>query len=249
MHEVATTTPSQTAFLATGRQDNWWLAPLVTAVGLLAFGAYSTWAAFQGEYYEYGPYLSPLYSPLILLDWWPVSPAFLILWAPLGFRSTCYYYRKAYYRSLFMTPTACSVRARPQHYRGEQMLFLFQNLHRYFLYPALLLIVILTYDAIKAFFFADGFGIGIGSLVLTLNAILLAGFTFGCNSLRHVVGGNCNSFSCVPLGPQRYKAWTFVTFFNAHHMEWAWASLLWVGFTDLYVRLAAMGVITDVRLI
>jgi hypothetical protein len=249
MREAVTSPAERTPFLATSRTDTWWLEPLVIAVGLLAFGIYSTWAAFQGEYYEYGPYLSPFYSPLILVDWWPLSPAFLILWAPLGFRLTCYYYRKAYYRSLFMTPAACSVRALPQNYRGEQMLLWFQNFHRYFLYPALLLIVFLAYDAVRAFIFDDGFGIGVGSLVLTLNVILLAGFTFGCNSLRHVVGGNCNGFSCVPFGQQRYKAWKFVTFFNHRHREWAWASLIWVGLTDLYVRLAAMGIITDVRLI
>jgi hypothetical protein len=249
MREAVTSPAERRPFLATSRTDTWWLEPLVIAIGFLAFIVYSTWAAFQGEYYEYGPYLSPFYSPLILVDWWPLSPAFLILWAPGGFRLTCYYYRKAYYRSLLMTPVACSVRALPQNYRGEQMLLWFQNFHRYFLYPALILIVILAYDAVRAFFFDDGFGIGVGSLVLTLNVILLAGFTFGCNSLRHVVGGKCNGFSCVPFGQQRYNAWKFVTFFNHRHREWAWASLIWVGLTDLYVRLAAMGIITDVRLI
>ena len=109
--------------------------------------------------------------------------------------------------------------------------------------------MILTIDAVKGFIFADGFGIGVGSLILTLNVIFLAGFTFGCNSLRHIVGGNCNGFSCVPLGQQRYKAWKFVTFFNEHHMAWAWVSLIWVGLSDLYVRLLAMGIITDVRFI
>jgi len=249
MSEAVSAAPGGTAFLQTSRKDTWWLAPLATAVGLLAFIVYSTWAALQGEHYEYGPYLSPFYSPLILLDWWPFSPAFLILWAPGGFRLTCYYYRKAYYRALFMTPPACAVRALPQKYGGEQMLLRFQNFHRYFLYLALIFVVILAYDAIKAFSFTEGFGIGIGSLILTLNVIFLAGFTFGCNSLRHLVGGNCNGFSCVPLGKQRYQAWKFVTIFNERHMEWAWVSLFWVGFTDLYVRLASMGIITDVRLI
>jgi hypothetical protein len=110
------------------------LEPLAAALGLLAFIVYSTWAAFQGDYYEWGPYLSPFYSPLIRTHWWPLSPALLILWVPAGFRLTCYYYRKAYYRSLFATPAACSVRCRPQHYRGEQGLLQFQNLHRYFLW-------------------------------------------------------------------------------------------------------------------
>jgi hypothetical protein len=32
-------------------------------------------------------------------------------------------------------------------------------------------------------------------------------------------------------------------------MTWAWISLIWVGFTDLYVRLCAMGIWTDARLL
>jgi hypothetical protein len=31
-------------------------------------------------------------------------------------------------------------------------------------------------------------------------------------------------------------------------MKWAWVSLIWVGLTDLYVRLCAMGLWTDYRL-
>jgi hypothetical protein len=58
-----------------------------------------------------------------------------------------------------------------------------------------------------------------------------------------------NCFSREPLGQQRYKLWQWVTRFNEHHMEWAWVSLFWVGFSDLYVRLVAMGIITDVRFI
>jgi hypothetical protein len=249
MSEVAAAMPSSMPFGSTSRPDRWWLEPMATALGLLAFVVYSTWAAFQGKYYEWGPYLSPFYSPLIRIDWLPLSPALLILWAPGGFRLTCYYYRKAYYRSLFATPAACSVRCRPQPYRGEQALLLFQNLHRYFLYPALILVVILWIDAIRSYIFPQGFGIGVGSIVLTLNAFFLMGFTFGCNSLRHLAGGNVNCFSRQTFGKQRYKAWQFVTMFNERHMQWAWVSLFWVGFSDLYVRLVAMGIITDVRFI
>ena len=100
--------PNQ-SFLETTRIDNWWVGPLFTSIGLLAFIFYSTWAAFQNEHYQWGPYLSPFYAPLLEFEWWPLSPAFLILWAPAGFRFTCYYYRKAYYRSVFLTPSACAV--------------------------------------------------------------------------------------------------------------------------------------------
>ena len=243
-----------TSFLANARPDKWWVEPALIALGLTLFGAYSTWAAAQGTHYEFGSYLSPFYSPLLDYEWWPFSPAFLILWVPLGFRGTCYYYRKAYYRSMFMQPPACAVSGVPHRYSGERRLLLFQNLHRYFLYLSLVFIVILSYDAVIAFGFADGqggwkFGIGIGSLILTLNAIFLAGFTFGCNSLRHLVGGNVDCYSCTRFGKQRHQAWRGVTFFNRHHMRWAWISLFWVGFTDLYIRLCALGWIHDLRIL
>ena len=87
-------------FGETSRRDNWWVQPLVVFLGLSTFLVYSTWAAFQGEHYAYGGYLSPMYSPEIFGDsdhnlfgsqpgWWPswlpFSPGFLILWAPAGF--------------------------------------------------------------------------------------------------------------------------------------------------------------------
>lgn len=241
--------PPRIAFLQTSRHDAWWVGPVATAVGLLAFVVYTTWAAFQGEHYEFGPYLSPFYSPLFKPDWWPLSPAILILWAPAGFRLTCYYYRKAYYRAFMVTPPACAVGARKHSYRGERALFIFQNLHRFMLYLAIVIVVILSYDAVVAFFFEDGFGIGVGTLVLVANALLLAAFTFGCNSLRHLVGGNVDCYSCVAFGKQRYMLWKIVSWFNLRHMAWAWISLFWVGFADLYVRLASMGVITDLRIL
>jgi hypothetical protein len=32
-------------------------------------------------------------------------------------------------------------------------------------------------------------------------------------------------------------------------MEWAWLSLFTVGFTDVYIRLCSMGIISDLRII
>jgi hypothetical protein len=60
---------------------------------------------------EVDGYLSPLFSPLIAPGWlpWFISPGLLILWIPLGFRATCYYYRKAYYRFYFADPPGCAV--------------------------------------------------------------------------------------------------------------------------------------------
>jgi hypothetical protein len=235
----------------TMRRDAWWLELLPVVVILGAFSVFATWRALEGDYYEWGPYLSPFYSPLIKPRWWPFSPAILILGAPLGFRATCYYYRKAYYRSFFLDPPACSVgEFRPHKYRGETAFpLILQNLHRYFLYGALIFLVILWYDAIRAFWFVGGFGIGVGSLVLLTNIILLSLYTFSCHSLRHLVGGKLDCFSCVAFGNQRHAAWRGTSFLNEHHMLFAWLSLCSVAVSDLYVRLVATGAIRDLRLL
>jgi hypothetical protein len=178
-------------------------------------------------------------------SWWNLSPAFLILWIPGGFRATCYYYRKAYYRSFFLSPPACAVRDAGNTYSGETRFpFLFQNLHRYFFYLSLVILVFLWWDALLAFKFPDGVGMGVGTIVLCLNAALLTIFSLSCNSCRHVCGGYLNSFHSAPA---KYKAWSFITRLNEKHMEYAWVSLIWVALTDLYVRLLSMGVITDLR--
>jgi len=236
---------------ASMRRDAWWveLVPVVVVLG--AFSIYATWRAFENGFYEWGPYLSPFYSPLIKPSWWPLSPALLILGGPLGFRATCYYYRKAYYRAFFLDPPACAVgEGRSHRYRGETAFpLILQNLHRYFLYIALIFLIILWYDAIHAFWFDGRFGIGAGSLVLLGNILLLTLYTFSCHSLRHIVGGKLDCFTCVTFGRQRHKAWKGLSFLNEHHMLFAWLSLFSVGLADLYVRLVASGTIQDLRLL
>ncbi len=240
-------------FGSTFRRDAWWVEILPVVIVLGGFGVYATIRAFEGAYYEWGPYISPFYSPLIDPEhrWWPLSPAVLILGIPLGFRTTCYYYRKAYYRSFFLRPPACAVTARkPGRYTGERAFpLVLQNLHRYFLYLSLIFIGFLWYDAGRAFFFADGPGVGMGTLVMVSNVILLTLYSFSCHSLRHLVGGNVDCFSCEVAGATRYKAWRGVSILNGRHGLWAWLSLFSVGLTDLYVTLLARGVITDWRIL
>ncbi|HKR60475.1 MAG TPA: hypothetical protein VJS64_12135 [Pyrinomonadaceae bacterium] len=238
-------------FGSTMRRDAWWLELVPVIIVLGGFSVYATWRAFEGAYYEWGPYLSPFYSPLIQPSWWPLSPALLILWAPLGFRATCYYYRKAYYRAFFLDPPACSVgEANAHKYKGETAFpFILQNLHRYYLYVALIFLIILWYDAIRAFWFNGRFGIGMGSLVLLGNIVLLSCYTLSCHSLRHIIGGKVDCFSCVSFGRQRHSAWRGASFLNEHHMLFAWMSLFSVGLSDLYVRLVASGAINDLRIL
>ena len=255
-------------FGQTHRPDVWWATPLLAFLGLSAFVVYSTWAAFQGANYHYGPYLSPFYSPEIFGEsphawfqgkpgWWPAwllwSPALLILWAPAGFRFTCYYYRGTYYKSFWADPPACAVGEPRKSYLGENSLpLILQNVHRYFSYLALIFILLLAHDAWKALWFENAatgttqFGLGVGTIVLTLNVVFLGGYTLGCHSVRHLIGGFRDTFSTAPL---RHKAYGCVSCLNRRHMLWAWMSLFWVGFTDLYVRLCAMGIWSDWRIL
>ena len=258
----------QRSFGQTMRPDAWWAQPALVFLGLGAFVVYSTWAAFQGAHYYSGSYLSPFYSPEIFGSsphslfgpkpgWWPgwlpFSPALLILWAPGGFRFTCYYYRGAYYKAFWADPPSCSVGEPRKAYRGEHSFpLILQNVHRYFMYIALVFLVILATDVWKGLWFTDpatgraSFGIGVGTLVLAINVVLLGGYTLGCHSLRHLVGGFLDQIS---RSPARRCTYDCVSCFNRRHMLWAWMSLFWVGFTDLYVRLCSMGVWTDWRIV
>lgn len=239
-------------FGSTQRRDAWWVEVVPVAMLLGAFGIYATLRAFEGKFYEWGPYISPFYSPLIDPNhhWWRFSPALLILAGPLGFRTTCYYYRKAYYRAFFLDPPACAVgEGSKGAYRGETRFpFILQNLHRWFLYLAFVFLAFLWWDAIHAFFFPDGFGIGVGSLVLLANIVLLTLYTFSCHSLRHLAGGKLDCFSCTSFGPRRYTAWRWLSSLNGRHMLYAWMSLISVGLADLYVRLVSSGFLKDIRL-
>jgi hypothetical protein len=238
---------------------------LLTAIGLGAFGIYATFRVFyNAEYHlgvgtstlpEHAYLLSPFYSPLLVVPGLPswISPAMLILWMPGGFRLTCYYYRKAYYRAFFLDPPACAVGEHRGHsYRGETRLFLFQNLHRYFLYLALGFLIVLSADVVHSCLWptAGGttFGLSVGSLVLAATTTLLALYTFSCHSLRHIVGGNVDCFSCVAMGQARYKLWRGASALNRHHMFWAWTSLFAVAFADFYVWMSASGVWVDPRI-
>lgn len=275
--------PQRAALAQTSRKDRWWVQPLLVFLGLTAFIVYSTWAALQGKHYfvEGTNYLSPMYSPVLFdapgqtsghawfgpwpswLAWLPpifATPAVLILWAPGGFRFTCYYYRGAYYKAFWGDPLNCAVGEpgfRGRNYRGEAKApLILQNIHRYFFYLAVLFIGFLSYDAIISYFFpvrdATGnvtgwtFGIGVGTLVLTINPILLGGYTFGCHVARHLSGGRRDHLSS--LGGRK-KVYDCVSCLNRRHMLWAWLSLFWVGFTDFYVRMVSMGVWTDWRII
>ena len=255
----------QRGFGQTSRRDAWWAVPLGVFLGLSAFVAYTTWAMFQGEHYEFGPYLSPLYAPVLWGDsphawfgerppFWPgfipFSPALLILPFPGGFRFTCYYYRGAYYKAFWADPPSCAVGEPRTSYRGENSFpLILQNVHRYFFYIAVLFIGMLSWDVWKAMWFVDNgvehCGLGVGTLVLAINVVLLASYTFGCHAARHLFGGFKDEVSKSPVADACYSCTSAL---NYKHQLFAWCSLISVGFSDVYVRLCSMGIWTDLRI-
>ncbi len=245
------------------RTDKWWIQPLITVAVFVSFIIYATFRAFEKKHYFAEPLISPFYSPClstacvegsthfgtpigsITIFGFLISPALFILIFPLGFRLTCYYYRKAYYRSFWMSPPACAVAEPHQKYTGETRApLILQNAHRWFFYAGLVLNVILTYDAIIAFKNPEGeWGhMSIGTLVLVANATFLWLYSASCHTCRHTIGGRLRHFS---KHPYRYKAWTIVSKLNHYHPNFAWVSLIGVAFADFYVRMVASGTITD----
>jgi hypothetical protein len=248
--------------LKTLRADRWWLTPLATFVVFSAFIVYATWRAFDGDNYFSEPYLSPFYSPCLSTEcvpgssdfgqpfgWWGLSPALIILIFPLGFRLTCYYYRKAYYRAFWLSPPACAVAEPHGKYTGETRFPLIaQNIHRWFWYAAVAVALVLSYDVLLAFGPAegesDGIHMGLGTLIMLVNVVFIWLYTLGCHSCRHIMGGKLRHFSKHPV---RYQLWTWVSKLNGQHARWAWYSLFSVALTDLYIYLLATGTIDDLR--
>lgn len=248
------------------RTDRWWAAPALTFAGLMTFLIYGFWAIFDSSYFV-EPYVAPFSSPCLAEScpegarlfgwapvgaWWTLPPGILILGLPTAFRLTCYYYRRSYYRSFWLSPPACAVPdktpvAKSKRYTGERRFpLILQNVHRYSFYGAILIALVLTWDAVLAF--RDPHGewghMGAGALVLWANVVLIWAYTISCHSCRHIVGGRLKSFSKHPV---RYRMWTFVSRLNSRHMQLAWWSMYSVMLADLYVRLVAKDIIPDIQ--
>jgi hypothetical protein len=252
----AGTTPSGFGF--TRRRDRWWVAPTVQGILFTILASYLFFSGIiwtpqiLGTAYEVDGYLSPLFSPLIAPGWlpWFISPGMLILWIPLGFRATCYYYRKAYYRFYFADPPGCAVAEPEVHHRYAMETafpFILQNFHRYFLYLAFIPLTFLWIDAFASLVPPPGdhLRLGLGSAIFFVNVVLLTGFSLSCNSLRHLVGGRLDCFSCTRRQRAQHSVWKWISGLNRHHMAWAWVSFISVTLADVYVRLLALGVVHD----
>lgn len=265
--QVIPVTAVHRGFGKTSRRDTWWAAPLGVFLGLSAFLVYATWAAFQNAHYHFGPYLSPFYAPELWGDsphawfgpkpaWWPgilpFSPALLILPFPGGFRFTCYYYRGAYYKAFWADPPSCAVGEPRKSYLGENTFpLIIQNIHRYFMYAAVVFLFLLAYDVWKAMWFENPvtgqveFGVGVGTVILLVNVILLSCYTLGCHSMRHLVGGRKTEISKSAVSQACYDCSSGL---NMKHQMFAWCSLFTVAFCDVYIRLCSMGIWSDLRL-
>lgn len=242
------------------RRDLWWLEPALVVTGFTLFVIYSLWTGTQTAGYYSEPYLSPYFSPCITANcehltfgvpfvgkWYNLAPAGWIVFFPLLFRGTCYYFRRTYYRSYFLSPPACAVRDVPKSYSGETRFpLIMQNIHRYTWYIAVVIFVILAYDAILAFNFDGRLGIGLGSLVITAEAVLIGLYTFSCHSCRALCGGWVDSFHSRPFW---YRLWSAISRLNVRHGLFFWVSLGWTVVTDVYVRMLAAGILVDPRVI
>jgi hypothetical protein len=245
------------------RTDQWWKSPAIVATLLTIWVTYATVHVFIGKWYfvpQYH-YLTPFFSPCIsgecapgsssLGQWFPALPpiipyALVSLPFVLGFRLSCYYYRRAYYRAFWRSPAACAVKEPHTSYSGETRFpLIMQNIHRYFWVMVLLISILNTYDVTQAFRGPDGnFGFGLGSIIMLANVVLLWMYTLGCHSCRHITGGRLKHFSKHPV---RYWMWTKVSWLNARHMQFAWITLTSLLVTDLYIWLVAAGAISDLR--
>jgi hypothetical protein len=264
--QAGTAAPGRAAIPArTLRTDRWWQPPVITFVLLSTWVLYAFLRTIWQAAYFASPehYLSPFYSPCVTAScvpeardfgtWFgefpPLIP-FAIVTLPflLGFRLTCYYYRRAYYRSFWGSPPACAVAEPHARYSGETRFpLILQNVHRYFWVAAGLISVVNTWDVIEAFRpLGHSFGFGLGTIIMLINVILLWLYTLSCHSCRHIVGGRLRNFSAHPI---RYQTWTFISKLNAKHMQLAWITLATLMLTDGYIALVASDTISDLRFV
>ena len=250
-------------FAKTRRRDSWAVYPIVQGLVFTICAGYLTfsgvlWQPLGGPAYEVDGYLSPLFSPLIVfpnMPWW-LSPGLLILWIPIGFRATCYYYRKAYYRFYFADPPGCAVgeptihrrfaleNALPVHPPEPPPLPAVPRVH-----PADVPVARpparVQHRPRRRTWPTRGRGSASSAVLFLVNVVLLTGYSLSCHSLRHLVGGRIDCFSCTRARRVRYTLWQRLTDLNRNHMWWAWTSLITVTAADVYVRLMALGVISD----
>ncbi len=245
----------------TDRRDGWLGQPFVMALALVALMVYTGWRllVMDGDiHYDDHRVTSP-FSPDVLhlsgLTEYPgwLNSAILILWLPFGFRGTCYYMRRVYYRSFFASPVACWVDEpdinKKIGYAGERRLFIFNNLHRYFLYAAIAILLFKWWDVVH-------------SCTLGMDSFLTSQHCPGHRIVpaHHV----CDVVSRVQaprrrrsdrwnggLSSLRGRLFALVSSprLNQSHGFWFWTSLGFVFIGDLFVMAVANGTIPEASIV
>jgi hypothetical protein len=243
--------PTPSAEASPGRA--WWIEPALTVIAYSAFVIYASWSVFSQHIVFAYPYLSPFFSTWAGFGTWRIPvvgwliPFLAVI--PLGLRGSCYYYRKSYYRAFMWDPAGCAIKeARRGRYTGETRFpWVLNNYHRYFLLLTIVVTVFLWVDVIRAFNFHGHFGIGLGSLVMLANVILLTLYTGTCHSFRYLAGGRLDCYTCVRGGRAQHGISSVLNRLNPMHGTWAWYSMFSVALTDVYIRLVMSGILHDPR--
>ncbi len=213
-------------------EPNWrlWSFVLLIALGILALFAFP----MKG----YDGYIDPFYSPTVV-----ILPLIGL------FRLTCYAFRKYYHRHLFGHPPGCSVSERlneaKRAYSGETGFFRVENLHRYFMYFSAAILPFFFYDFYLSLFWQHSLALRFGSLFMLADTLAVTIWVFSCHSVRHIIGGRLDCFSCTFASRLGGSVFKFQSRLNARHEALAWASLALIIAADLYIRALAAGLPLD----
>ncbi len=217
-------------------EPNWRLWSFVVLIGLVL----AALLAFPVKPFD--GYVDPFYSPTVL-----ILP-FIGM-----FRLTCYAFRKYYHRHLFEHPLACGINIRADSakrtYGGETGLFRIENLHRYFMYLGVLVLPFFFYDFYTSLLITNGMVFRVGSLLLLADTLLVTAWVFSCHSVRHLIGGGMDCYSCAFAPKRRHGLYLLQSFMNEHHELLAWSSLILIVFVDLYLRALDAGWPIDATLL
>lgn len=184
-------------------------------------------------------YIDPFYSPTIL-----IIPIIAL------FRLTCYAFREDTNRHVFSHPNACaaSIRldAKAREYTGENStIFKIENLHRYFMYGALVILPFFYYDLYVSLTYTGALLLRLGSVIMAIDIAALTLYLFSCHSVRSLIGGRSDCFNCMRMGRQRNWLYNVQSKLNQNHEAYAWISLVTIVFMDLFIRALIAGIHLD----
>jgi hypothetical protein len=215
------------------------LEPNIRLYSFIALMAVATLALLMFPVKEFKGYVDPFYSPTVI-----IIPLIGL------FRLTCYAFRRYYNRHLFKHPAACPVHERSdadsRAYTGEtSTLFKAENLHRYFMYASLAVLPFFYYDLYLSLTYGGVFILRLGSILMVADVAVLTLYVFSCHSVRSLIGGRNDCFSCMSMPKQSKMAYDVQSRLNMHHELFAWLSLITIVAVDLFIRAVSAGIPLD----